>query len=158
MAWTYSQDPSSSARDEIRFLTGDTDKTRPWTIQDGEIDYAVSLYSLNPPVTGKNFRAALECANAIVAKLVRLMSLTKSVGDLSLSVNTGVLTTFQDNAKRLERLATLQAVKPYFGGTSYADKDAANQDTDRVRPVAEVDGMKIGGPQSGFSSGDNNGP
>lgn len=43
MAWTYTGDPSSSAKDKYRFLIGDTDETKP-ILQDGEIEFVIQEY------------------------------------------------------------------------------------------------------------------
>lgn len=49
MAWTYSGDPSSTEKDEYRFLIGDTITNEP-ILQDGEIQYILDN------VTGKDLR------------------------------------------------------------------------------------------------------
>jgi len=43
MAWTYSGDPSSSQRDELRFLVQDTDQGFP-LLQDEELDYLITTW------------------------------------------------------------------------------------------------------------------
>jgi hypothetical protein len=137
--WTYSGDPISSAKDEVRFLTGDTDVTKPWTLQDAEINYAVTLYSAAPPVIGQNFYAAWTCAKSILAKLKGVVA-SKSVGDLHIAY-VNQLTLMQETVKSLANSANLQAVPVYLGGTSKAEKRAQNADADRVQPAFQVDGM-----------------
>jgi len=46
MSWTYSGDPTSSKKDECRFLIGDTNETAP-IMQDEEIEYLVSQFGMN---------------------------------------------------------------------------------------------------------------
>jgi hypothetical protein len=140
MSWTYSGNPASSARDEVRFLVGDTDVTKPWTLQDAEIGYAVTLYSGAPPVIGQNYRAAEECAYQILAKLKGTLA-DKSIGDLRISFNNQSLTFFQQTANRMKALATLQAVPVSIGGASRLDKAAQDADPDRVQPAFKVGGM-----------------
>ena len=43
MAWTYSGDPSTSARDMVRFLIADTDNTDP-QMTDAELDTLLTLH------------------------------------------------------------------------------------------------------------------
>lgn len=44
MAWTYTGDPTSSEKDEYRFIIGDTAATEP-ILQDGEIEYVLATHS-----------------------------------------------------------------------------------------------------------------
>ncbi len=41
MSWTYSGNPTASALDEVRFLITDTDQTKPYTLSNEEINYAL---------------------------------------------------------------------------------------------------------------------
>lgn len=82
MTFTYSGDPSSSPRNEVRFLLADTDSTDP-LLSDEEIDYALAK------AEGDVYQTAHDCAYAISAKFVRRADTSKSVGDLSLSVSYG---------------------------------------------------------------------
>lgn len=49
MAWTYSGNPASSARDALRFLIGDTNSAEP-IMQDEELDYLITEYGSNDNV------------------------------------------------------------------------------------------------------------
>lgn len=77
MAWTYSGNPASSARDEVRFLVGDT-KTADQLLQNEEIDYLLAKYP-NPHTS------AAEAARAIAANAARLAD--KEVGDLKVKLS-----------------------------------------------------------------------
>lgn len=77
MAWTYSGDPSSSMRDAIRFLVGDTD-TDDQLLNDAEIAFCISQ------ADSALYQAAHDSAYAIASKFSR-MATSKSVGDMSLS-------------------------------------------------------------------------
>lgn len=81
MAWTYSGNPASSARDEIRFLVGDTDSDSP-QLSDEEIDYIATTLP-DKGVLYPNMAAAASAAAAIAAKYAKLID--KSVGSLSIS-------------------------------------------------------------------------
>lgn len=140
MAFTYSGNPASSARDEVRFLCSDT-SSQPWSVADAEIDYALTLYSANPPVIGQNFRAAAECAANILGNLKGALA-DASVGDLHASYNNATLGFYEAAYCRLMQRANLQAVQPYVGGASYSDKQAVDSDSDRVPVAHRIDGMR----------------
>lgn len=46
MSWSYSGNPQSSLRDELRFLIGDTDESEP-IMQDEELDFLITKYGSN---------------------------------------------------------------------------------------------------------------
>lgn len=72
MTATYSGDPSSSAKDEIRFLLQDTDMTDA-LLQDEEISYFVSLLST---VYGNNIATAAHLADIVANKFAREVSIS----------------------------------------------------------------------------------
>lgn len=76
MTWSYSGNPASSNKDEVRFLIGDTDTTDQ-LLSDEEINYTLVE-------SGSNYQAAHDSAYAIASTFARMAS-SKSVGDLSLS-------------------------------------------------------------------------
>jgi hypothetical protein len=93
MTWTYSADPTSSAKDAVRFLIGDTDETNP-LIQDEEIYFNLSEVNQNIYRAGSN-----TCYNLAARFTGEAQSTSKSVGGLSISKSLG------DKASRYERLA-----------------------------------------------------
>lgn len=140
MSWTYGGNPAASALAEVRFLISDTIQSKPWSLQDEEINYTIGLYSDSPPVIGRNFLAAAVCAESILASLKGSLS-DKAVGDLRISANPTALAFFDQTAKRLRMQADLQGVVPWVGGTSVSEKAAADADPDRVQPAFKVNGM-----------------
>jgi hypothetical protein len=74
-AFSYSGDPSSSPRDEVRFLTGDTIPDEP-LLSDAEVDALLAVF-VSP------LAAAAEAARRIAALKSRLAD--KSVDGLSIS-------------------------------------------------------------------------
>lgn len=44
MTWTYTGDPTTSPKDEYRFIIGDTDENEP-ILQDGEVLYVLVTYT-----------------------------------------------------------------------------------------------------------------
>ena len=73
MSWTYSGDPSSCPKDEVRYLVGDTKEDDP-LLSDEEILYTIKK-SNDVIVT-----AALKCCDAILAALAR--EIESSVGPI----------------------------------------------------------------------------
>lgn len=127
MSFTYSGDPLSSSRDELRFLLGDTNENDP-QYTDREIEYFLEGES-------NIFLAASTAASSLAAKYSRMTS--KSVGDLSISYGER-----QDHYKSLASALALRAatssaaIAPiYAGGLTKSDKLIDEQSTDRAKPA-----------------------
>jgi hypothetical protein len=124
MSFTYSGSPSSSNKDFVRFIIGDTDEDDQ-KLQDEEINGAVSVW-------GNKFKAAAECCRAIAAKAARKVS--SAVGDLRAELQ-------QEHQHYLGLAEYYDSkiavrVKPYAGGISKAEKEDEQDRSDRVRPWA----------------------
>lgn len=79
MTFTYSGDPSTSARNYVRFLLNDTNSTDV-LFSDEEIAYVLSEWSNDA------YDTARELAEIAIARFARLAdSTSKSVGDISVS-------------------------------------------------------------------------
>lgn len=81
MTWSYGGDPGASTLDLVRFLIQDTD-TNDQLLSNEEITYLVGAYE-DP------YSAAIAAVGSLIAKASRAESESKSVGDLSLSVQGG---------------------------------------------------------------------
>jgi hypothetical protein len=81
MAWSYSGNPGSSDLDLIRFLIQDTD-TNDQLLSNEEITYLDNTY-------GDPYSAAIAAVGALIAKASRTQSESKSVADLSISIQSG---------------------------------------------------------------------
>lgn len=93
MSWTYSANPSSSPKDTVRYLIGDTNIDNQ-IVQDEEIYFNLSEVNNEP------YRAASNtCYNLAAYFTGAAQSESKSVGGLSISKTLG------DRAQRYERLA-----------------------------------------------------
>lgn len=130
MAWSYSGDPSSSSRDEVRFLIGDTDADDQ-LLQDSEVDYLVSV---SPDGSGHNYLAASAACDAIAARYAKQIS--KSVGSLSIQLSEKYQH-YKELADTLYDMATKGALarKPGpprlgGGGQTFLWPDAAGQEWD----------------------------
>ncbi len=132
MTWTYSGDPSSSDRDMVRFLIGDTDTTDQLAT-DAEISWAVGISS-------NNYEASAEIARGLAAKYSRFTA--ASIDGISMNYGDRVKQ-FTDLAVRLEKegKAVINAL-PYAGGISIADMAAVSADADRppsiMKPVEVI--------------------
>lgn len=124
MTWLYSGNPGYSAKDQVRFLIGDTDSTDP-LLQDAEITWVLSQYN-NAPMN-----AAIRCCEAIIAKFSRLAN--EAVGQVRIDFSQKAQAYTKMLTMLKTRLATEDA-SPYAGGISVSDKQAQTQNTDRVRP------------------------
>ena len=100
MAWTYSGDPSSSTRDSVRFLCGDTE-TDNQQINDAEIAYLLAQWNNNTYLS-----AAFAC-DAIAGKYSSKSDSSKSVGDLSVSTQyMAQASSFLERGSNLRALAS----------------------------------------------------
>jgi hypothetical protein len=105
MAWTYSGDPASSARDKLRFLCGDVD-TNNQLINDAEIAFLLTEWNNDAYIS-----AAFAC-EAIAGKYQAKSDYSRSVGDLSISTQFGASSKgFLDRATSL-RASALRAAPP----------------------------------------------
>lgn len=122
MAWTYSGDPTSSQKDEVRFLIGDTIASDP-LLQDAEVNYCLAQEPMSL------LAAALACV-AISSLYSRLAD--SRIGDVQQSMSQKSKQ-YAELALELRRRAAVSAT-PTFGGISHSVKDTLNQDTDLVQP------------------------
>ncbi len=110
MAWSYSDDPSSSDRDYVRFWV-DKDSSEP-KLTDAEIDAIVAEESTKR-------EAAAVCAENIAGQY--------AMGSPSHDQ-------YIQLAKLIRRQAAARGVTPTMPARSIADKDSAEDDSDRVAP------------------------
>jgi hypothetical protein len=127
MTWSYSGDPSSSTKDEVRFLSGCTDTTRQ-LVQDEEVLYAITQYS-EPKL------AAASILRSLAAKFSR--NNDYKVGDISESCSQSAKA-FLDLANDLDPSgvtsgATILAL-PSLGGLSKSEKETLDSNGDAVQP------------------------
>lgn len=140
MSNTYSNDPSTSTKDEVRFYIGDVDSA-DWQLSDEEIAFLLSQESDNAT------RAAIRAARTLYARFTRLVD--KTVGDLSISYSQRAKQ-YLDLISQLETQAALatNAARPYAGGISKTEKQRIEEDTDAVLPVFKRGMMDYHDPAS----------
>lgn len=96
MTWTYTADPTSSAKDAVRFLVGDTTPNAPFTMQDEEIAWNLA------EVNGEVYRASANSAENLAALYTgQAKSESKTVGGLEIT------RAYNDRAKEFQALANM---------------------------------------------------
>lgn len=128
MTWTYSGNPSASAKDAIRFLIGDTD-TVDQLITDEEIAWVNTEASGTATATTALYDAAYRCCITIASKLARQAD--KQIGDLRVSMSQKA----EGYRKQAQELKTLSMREggvpiPYAGGITYSDKEIDQDNPD----------------------------
>lgn len=124
MSWSYSGNPGSSARDNVRFLIGDTD-TCDQLLQDGEINWVLTQYN-NVPMN-----AAIRCAETIMSKFSRMCD--ESVGQVKMTYSQKAKSYKSLRDELVNRLAT-EDMTPFAGGISVTSVQTVAANTNRVRP------------------------
>lgn len=111
MAWSYSGDPSTSPKDEVRFLIGDTSEDDP-LLQDEEIAYLLDQCG------GSALAAAVAACEGIVAKLSREADLRSGATSISASQRhahyAALLTDLRRRASRMPNIKISQSIPPRF--------------------------------------------
>jgi hypothetical protein len=119
---TYSGDPSSSAKDEVRFWLSDLNLDRPLFF-DAEIEFTTSL---------------IPNARMAAAQLLELKAGEFArKGDIRVGDVSKAFTKAADSMKKCAQLLREQAVKsakPFFGGLTISGKQALLERTDDVQP------------------------
>src|SRR5690606_25286855 len=125
MTWSYSGDPGLSAKDEVRFLVGDTDPDEQ-LVTDEEIEYALDQ------------EGSVRAAAVVVCESIQA-GLAKKVDKAAGAVRVSLSQTADHYAKLCEqlrkRLALGSGAGAYAGGISRSDKKARRSNADRVEPA-----------------------
>lgn len=149
MTWTYSGDPSSSARDAIRFLVGDTDTTEQ-LLSDEEIAWVNTEASGSATSTDSLYDAAYRCCLTIASKLAR--EADKQIGDLSVKLSQRAQA-YRDQAATISELVSREGgvPVPYAGGITISDKEIDEQNSDLFRgwfASGQFENFRDGGRQT----------
>lgn len=131
MTWTYSGDPSSSNKDAVRFLIGDTEPLDP-ILQDEEILWLLSEY-------GSPIKASYHAALTAAGKYARLV--TQEAGRIKVKAE-GKYLQYKDLADQLradiKSGLSVKSLSVFAGGISVSDVDKRNNDPDRVQPPFKI--------------------
>jgi hypothetical protein len=126
ITFSYGQFPQDSLKDEVRFIIGDTSSSSS-LVRDEEIYFLLSVFP-NP------LRASAMAMDALASKFAR-QAIDKKVGDLALDLRQKSKL-FQEEAHRLWILSKEFRGRPqvFAGGYLKSQKQAQDQNTDRIRP------------------------
>ena len=146
--WTYSGDPSSSRKDEIRFLIGDTNSNEDENLlQDEEINYTLNLYPMVTDITTTDvdgntvviidrtrqpLTAALVCAEAIWSYFQRQADEHLPPVNFEYAARAKNYKVKVDDLRRI--ISMRGGVIPYVGGISILDKESNASNSDRPTP------------------------
>lgn len=129
MTWEYSGDPSTSTKDEVRFLIGDTNDADQ-QLQDEEVEYLIAEH-------GSATGSAVAALRVLGSRYSTLAVKSKAVGDLRIEY-TDRSKAYMDLADSISGGATAYTPIPQATGILVADKLAADQDPDRVQPNFKI--------------------
>lgn len=122
--WTYSGNPGANAKDQTRFLIGDTDPEDPQLL-DAEITWLLGQYNNTP------LNAAIRACETIMMKYSRMVN--ESVGQVKIDF-TDRMKNYQMTQTMLRaRLATEDAA-PYAGGILISDVQTNLMNSNIIRP------------------------
>lgn len=121
--FSYGFDPSGSNLDAVRFLVGDTDSSDP-LLYDAEIAWLIGQNGASI------YAAGAQACDTIAAKLARLADTT--VDDVSVKLSQRAAGYQKLGGILRQQVAT--SVTPWAGGTSVADKETREEDSDRAEP------------------------
>lgn len=128
MQATYSGDPATSAKDQVRFEIGDTVCSSA-RISDDEIEFYIAQ-------GGPTLFAASKAADVLAVSFAQ--SVDEKIGNTTLS-NSQLTENYRDMAKRLRVRAgysetAILPVAMFVGGISKDRKEVDRKDTDLVQP------------------------
>lgn len=144
--WSYSHDPSSSDKDAVRFLIGDTNSDDK-LLSDSEINYTLSA-------EGTVLQAAIHCLQNLIVVYSRQIDVSGDGKSKSLSQR---VTSFRTALNSLLERQAMGALNVFAGGISQAQKDVQCADSDRVSPVFTkqmFDNPRAVGPNKGTIAGE----
>lgn len=95
MTWSYGGDPSTSTKDRVRYLLGDTKETAQ-SLTDEEIAYELTI------AEDDAVKAAIAVAESMASRYAGLSGSSKKVGDVMIANDhAGTAQRFRDLARRL---------------------------------------------------------
>lgn len=125
MTWSYSGDPSSSNKDAVRFIIGDTNTTDQ-LLSDEEINWLLTQY-------GSPIKTAYHACLAIAGKFARLVS--QEAGRIKVKAESKYLQYKQlaDELRANEKSGFGKILTAYAGGISNSDIAARDADPDKAK-------------------------
>lgn len=137
MSFSYSQDPSDSDLDWVRWRVGDTDASNFFQ-HDAEIEAAIAE-------AGNKLLGAARVAEAIAGKFARNADTELETQSVKKSQRFEHYTKL---AAELRRQALTRSGAVYAGGQSIAERDTDRADTDLVQPMFDSSFDNVDGAAS----------
>lgn len=128
MAWSYSGNPGSNDKDQVRFLVQDTVSTDQ-LLSDNEIRFLLTL-------EGGPLKAAAKAAETIAAKFARKCD--EAVGQVKISFSQKSKQYFE-LADKLKRSSSIKQAIPFSGALDISQKEIQRDDSNRVDPIFRRD-------------------
>lgn len=142
--WYYSGNPSSSRKDEVRFLIGDTnDDPSEQLLSDEEIIYALKQYPVSSDTadaidsTRQPLSAALLCAETIWRRFSRQADEQLPPINFEYAARAKNYKTTVDDLRKLAY--TRGSIIPFVGGQNVLDKVLQQEDDALVKPEFSKD-------------------
>lgn len=125
MTFSYSGNPKSSPKDEVRFLLGDTNKSRPM-MSNHEINYLIDE-------EGSPLQAAISGSLQLAAKYSRMCDETVGKVKKDYSQRSKAFLKLADELRK--KVVWSGGLMPYAGGISISGKSDNDSNPDRVKPI-----------------------
>lgn len=141
MTWTYNT-ALTATKDQVRLEIGDAVAGQTVTLQDEEINYAIS-HERNL------WGASARCCEMLATQFLRMADVRVGRGGTTLTYSIAAKQ-YWDRAKAL-RLKANGTIAPWVGGTSVDDKEALAESTGTVQPIftkTAMDNPWVGGQTS----------
>lgn len=123
MSWSYSGNPDKNDKDKVRFIIQDTDRDEQ-LLSNEEIESLISS-------EGGALQAAMRASEILAAKFARWCD--EKVGQVSVSLSQR-MKHYQALRDDLKRRIAIRHSEPFAGGLTHSQKDAVEDDDDRVEP------------------------
>jgi hypothetical protein len=122
--WTYSGNPAHSAKDQTRFLIGDTNAADPQLL-DGEIEWLLSQYNNTP------MNAAIRACETIISKYSRQAD--ESVGQVKIMFSQKAKA-YASTLTMLRNRLAMEDATPFAGGIYKSQVQQNRMNSALVRP------------------------
>lgn len=122
--WEYSGNPAYSAKDQTRFLIGDTNKYEQ-LLSDQEIEWLLGQYNNTP------MNAAIRACETIISKYSRLAD--ETVGQVRIMFSQKAKA-YQTTLTMLRNRLAMEDAAPYAGGINVSDYITNLNNSNLIRP------------------------
>lgn len=96
MTWSYSGDPSTSNKDQVRYLVGDVTQNVVYSLNDAEVNFAITQANDSP---ANLYHVAADVADRMATRALQQVTTSRKLGDLEVAEN------YQQVATALRKLS-----------------------------------------------------